>query len=76
MPYKDKEDYTRYLREYMQRRRVKPGVKPDVKPTPEVVKPQPELVKPVVLNPVKPLFDSSVNERLARSNRVKYGGKK
>ena len=72
MPYKDKEDYNRYLREYMKKRRVKP----DVKPTPVIPAP----VKPIVLNPVKPvikpLLDGKINERLARSNRVKYGGKK
>jgi hypothetical protein len=62
MPYKNPQDKTEYQREYMRKRRVRPPLDP-VRPEPKVVRPD------------KPLLDDSINERLARSNRIKYGGK-
>lgn len=61
MPYKDKESKIKYQREYMRKRRG----------TNKVLDP----VRPDVLDPVAPLMDGGKNARLARSNKIKYGGK-
>jgi len=65
-------------RERMRRIRagVQPACNPDVEPVVQPITPVKTIVQPKpFVQPIKPLFDGSINERLARNNRIKYGGK-